>query len=133
MIYGIGIDLADLSRFALMQERGNLASFAQKVLTAKEFSEFEKLTGRRRLEFIAGRFSAKESYSKAYGTGIGRGVNFEDLEILWDEKGKPEFTKHPAQTTLKAFISISHTKELVMTEVILEKMKEDVIKNDSCR
>ena len=46
---------------------------------------------------------------------------FKDLEIIDNELGKPELRRHPRQRELNAFVSISHTDELVMTEVILEK------------
>ena len=78
--------------------------------------------GRKRQdEFLAGRFSAKESYSKALGTGIGHEVGFQNLEIINNQDGKPELLKHPRLKELNAFVSISHTDELVITEVILEK------------
>ncbi len=39
----------------------------------------------------AGRFAAKEAFSKALGTGIGRVVSFQDLTIRSNEHGKPYF------------------------------------------
>lgn len=39
--------------------------------------------------FYAKRFAAKEALSKALGTGIRKGVNFKDIEILNDNLGKP--------------------------------------------
>ncbi len=121
MIYGIGIDITEIARFRKMAEKQRLTLFAQKVLTPNEYEIFMGLTGIRALEFIAGRFSAKESYSKALGTGIGSAVTFQDLEILKNQAtGQPIITKHPREEEMKAFISISHTQDVVMTEVILE-------------
>ncbi|MGV2522327.1 UNVERIFIED_CONTAM: DUF2953 domain-containing protein [Bacillus thuringiensis] len=43
-----------------------------------------ELKGSRLTEFVAGRFAAKEAYSKAVGTGIGKEVSFLDVEVkIW--------------------------------------------------
>ncbi len=115
MIYGIGVDLTQISRIVAAQTKN--VHFAKKVLTADELAAFSRLTGIRAAEFLAGRFSLKEAYAKAYGTGLGP-VNLHDVECLNDVAGKPVITKHPYAGN--AFVSISHTDELVMTEVILE-------------
>ena len=117
MILGIGVDLTELNRIADLIDQH--PSFLTKVLTIEELAEYHKRQGIHQLEFAAGRFPAKESYSKAYGTGIGSAVSFTDICILNNEKGQPEFKYQPFSGN--AFISISHTKELVMTEVILEQ------------
>lgn len=119
MIWGLGIDLTEIGRIHQIRQKGD--TFARKVLTVNELMVYQKLSSKRQDEFLAGRFSAKESYSKALGTGIGKAVSFKDLEIIDNELGKPEFHCHPKQNELNAFVSISHTDELVMTEVILEK------------
>ena len=79
MIKGHGIDIEEISSIQKVYEKN--ARFAKKVLTAAEFDRFEKLTGKRKMEYLAGRWSAKEAFSKAWGTGIGC-VTFQDLEIL---------------------------------------------------
>ena len=119
MIYGLGIDICDLKRVKKICQKGD--AFALKILTNAEFEIYDHLVPQRQIEFLAGRFSAKEAYSKALGTGIGKKVSFKDLEIIDDEKGAPHFTDHPYLKKLRAYISISHTTEYVVTEVILEK------------
>ena len=44
------------------------------------------------MEYLAGRWSAKEAFSKAWGTGIGP-VGFQDLEILTNQKRSSLFSK----------------------------------------
>lgn len=122
MIVGIGIDITEIHRIQEAQERN--ANFAETVLTSKELDCFNALpeVGHRRFEYLAGRFSAKESYSKAYGSGIGKSVGLKDVEILNDEQtGRPVVTAHPFETQGQALISISHTADLVMTQVLLQK------------
>lgn len=115
MIYGIGVDLTPIGRISAAQAKN--PHFASKVLTDAELAAYTQLQGKRAAEFLAGRFSLKEAYGKAYGTGLGP-VNLHDVECLNDASGKPVLTAHPFAG--KAFVSISHTDELVMTEVILE-------------
>lgn len=119
MIYGLGVDITEIERVHKIRQKNE--KFITKVLTDNEFEFYQNLTEKRKDEFLTGRFSVKESYSKALGTGIGKYVTFKDLEILDNEWGKPEFKKHPYSEKLNAHVSISHTDELVMTEVILEK------------
>ena len=48
----------------------NMKVLLSAVLTAKEMERFNSLKGRRKIEYLAGRWSAKEAFSKAMGTGI---------------------------------------------------------------
>ena len=119
MIYGTGIDLTELSRIQKILAAG--LKLPEKVLTPAELAVFNRYGHKRQVEFLAGRFSAKESYSKAFGTGIGAAVGFKDIEILDNAAGKPEIKRHPFDGP--AWISISHTDQFVMTQVILERGK----------
>lgn len=119
MIIGHGIDIVDLSSIQRAYEKN--ARFAKKVLTEEEQLRFEELSGKRKIEYLAGRWSAKEAFSKAWGTGIGK-LRFQDLEILNDEKGAPVFTKSPFSG--KVWVSISHSAAIVMASVILEERDE---------
>ncbi|PRY80944.1 holo-ACP synthase [Alkalibacterium olivapovliticus] len=116
MIVGIGLDVVDIERINKAYIRR--PSFAGRVLTHKELELFNALSGTRQIEFLAGRFSAKEAYSKALGTGIGK-LTFLDVEILPDNLGKPVLSSkaHPC----KAWVSISHTETVAVAQVILEE------------
>ena len=116
MIIGHGIDLQDIAAVQRAHERSS--RFASKVLTFKELEIFTSLKGRRQVEYLAGRWAAKEAFSKAYGSGIGS-LRFQDLEILANNKGAPIFTKSPFSGNI--FISISHSKNYVEASVILEE------------
>ncbi|MCW4388619.1 holo-ACP synthase [Limosilactobacillus oris] len=116
MIKGLGIDLTEISRV------GELASkhpqFLDRVLTTAEQKQYHGFTGQRALEYLAGRWSLKESFAKAWGTGIGKAVGFQDVEILDSRLGNPVVTRSPFAGRVHA--SVSHTGSLVMTEIILE-------------
>lgn len=117
MIKGIGIDILDLDRIKKIIAEGDL--FARKVLTEAEFLQYKKYSGQRQAEYLGGRFSCKESFSKAYGTGIGKKIGFKDLEILQEDTGRPVMTCN--KFSGKIFVSISHEKKYVITEVLLEE------------
>ena len=119
MIVGHGIDIEELASIesAVTRHEG----FAKRVLTAKEMERFTSLKGRRQIEYLAGRWSAKEAFSKAMGTGIGK-LGFQDLEVLNNERGAPYFSRSPFSG--KIWLSISHTDQFVTASVILEENHE---------
>lgn len=117
MIVGHGIDLQDIASIEKAYHQKN--SFANRVLTPNEMMQFDNLTGKRQMEFLAGRWSAKEAFSKAYGTGIGK-ISFQDIEILSDPLGKPYIHRSPFEGP--SHLSISHRAGLVQASVILEAL-----------
>ncbi|MDN6195557.1 MAG: holo-ACP synthase, partial [Atopostipes suicloacalis] len=115
LIEGIGVDLLEIDRIREILSQNK--KFPKRILTEKEYSHFLELSNHRALEFLAGRFAAKEAFSKAYGSGIGKGFSFLDLEILPDAKNKPV-----AETDLyqgEIHLSISHTNDHVIAQVLL--------------
>ena len=120
MIVGHGIDIEELASIQNAVEKRE--GFAQRVLTDKEMERFASLKGRRQIEYLAGRWSAKEAFSKALGTGIGK-LGFQDLEVLNNERGAPYFSKSPFSG--KVWLSISHTDQFVTASVILEEDYEN--------
>ncbi|KFM98711.1 holo-ACP synthase [Bacillus clarus] len=115
MIVGIGIDIIELNRIEKMLD-GKL-KFMERILTERERDVAGGLKGSRLVEFVAGRFAAKEAYSKAVGTGIGKEVSFLDIEIRNDDRGKPILL---ANTEHIVHLSISHSKEFAVAQVVLE-------------
>ena len=116
MIKGLGIDLTEISRVAHLAAEH--PQYVQRILTSKEIAQYQHFTGQRANEYLAGRWSLKESFSKAWGTGIGKAVGFPVIEIVDKQGGAPVGTKSPIKGAVHA--SVSHTSELVMTEIILE-------------
>lgn len=116
MISGIGIDIVELKRIEKISARQK--RFAARILTATEMDIYDRLSGRRKIEFLAGRYAAKEAFSKAYGTGIGEHLSFQDIEISADEKGKPFIAK---PFSAGVHLSISHSKDFAVAQVIIEK------------
>lgn len=120
MIKGIGLDIVELSRVENAMLRTE--KFALRILTPREHTLFQTLSSTRQVEFLAGRFAAKEAYAKANGTGIGRGCELQQIEILKNEAGAPEL--YFDSERVNGFISITHTKTVAAAQVVL--MREDI-------
>ncbi len=94
MILGVGIDLISVGRIQnLMLEFKE--KFPNKIFTTNEILQASKIeyleeNFSARAIFYAKRFAAKEAFAKAVGLGIGRGVDFKDIEVENDELGKPK-------------------------------------------
>lgn len=117
MILGIGLDLVEMERIEKSLVRSR--KFAERILTERELSLFDNLSTQRQIEFLAGRFAAKEAYSKAVGTGIGKGCELHQIEILKDDLGKPILYFNGE--LVNGFISITHTKQVAAAQVVLMK------------
>ncbi|MGT2926915.1 holo-ACP synthase [Streptococcus cuniculipharyngis] len=116
MIVGHGIDLQEIS--AVRDAYTKRPSFASRVLTATELAVFQELPAKRQIQYLSGRWAAKEAFAKAMGTGIGR-LTFQDIEVLSNAKGAPVMTC--SKFSGKIFVSISHSGNLVQASVILEE------------
>lgn len=110
MILGIGVDIAQISRFINKSKH-----FIERVLSKEELEVYFKHTEENRVIYLASRFSAKEAIFKAF-----KNVNFDfaSVSILNEKNGAP-FVK--MDTPHKIFISISHEKEYVISYVIVEE------------
>lgn len=115
MIKGIGLDIVELQRIEKAMNRSE--KFQQRILTPRELEIFDTLSLSRKIEFLAGRFAAKEAYAKANGTGIGKGCELQQIEILKDDSGKPVLFFD--EQLANAFISITHTNQVAVAQVVL--------------
>ena len=82
--------------------------------------------------FCAKRFAAKEAFSKALGTGIGRVVSFQDLTVRNNDNGKPHFIPSEKlrlylleKGVKQAHLSISDESQYAVAFVILEAIYKD--------
>lgn len=83
---GVGTDILKMQRIDEVVGRlGN--KFVQRILTPSEQREYQACSQPNRL--LAKRFAAKEAVAKALGTGIGRGVSWQDITIGHDAHGAP--------------------------------------------
>lgn len=85
-VFGIGIDIVEVDRFATAIERHGDA-FLNRIFTPAERAYCDAMKSPS-LHYAA-RFAAKEAASKALGTGIGGNASFLDLEVVAADNGAP--------------------------------------------
>lgn len=122
MIIGIGCDLAEVNR---IQKALGQAGFAARVFTRRE-QDYCNSRGVQSTQSYAARFAAKEAFLKAIGTGL-RGGRLTEIEVVNDDMGRPQLALHGYFKDFAAglgaerlHLTLSHTKELAMAQVILE-------------
>jgi holo-[acyl-carrier protein] synthase len=124
VIWGIGTDIVELERI----ERLGCERLASRILTAEEWARMPEQP-RRCLEYVAGRFAAKEAISKALGTGIGGVCSFQDIEVVNDGHGKPFVILSEAvvqrvfpEGTATVHLSISHSTHYALAMAVVERV-----------
>lgn len=105
----VGVDMIEIDRI----EQG-IARHGDRFLR-RFFTEQEQAYCNGRIPSLAGRFAIKEAVGKALGTGIGD-INWTDVEVVCDGRGKPQLVLHNRAITLAQTlglkewsISLSHT------------------------
>ncbi|HKS26648.1 MAG TPA: holo-ACP synthase [Pyrinomonadaceae bacterium] len=125
MIISIGIDIIEVRRVREVLER--TPRFCERVFTQRE-RDYCDSRGAVAAQHYAARFAAKEAALKALGTGWSGGVAWQDVEVSSKESGAPAIEFHGLVRQLyeesgatAAHLSISHTTEHAIAQVILEK------------
>ena len=106
----IGIDIIENSR---LKEKLKTPNFLETILTPIELAEYHTKKGKKALEYLAGRFAAKEAIIKAVHTHAS--PHFLEIEILTRPDGSPE--PHYKNFNLK--LSISHEAHYTVAAAIL--------------
>jgi holo-[acyl-carrier protein] synthase len=126
MIISIGIDIIEVARIreALLRT----PRFRERVFTAAERAYCDS-RGAVSAQHYAARFAAKEAALKALQTGWRRGIGWQDVEIASRDSGAPYLILHRAVKDLfnasgatVAHLSMSHTSEHAIAEVVLEQV-----------
>ena len=128
MIYGIGTDVCDIRRIeATMSRQGD--RFARKVLGEAEYAVWQARGVRwpeRGVRYLATRFSAKESFSKAIGLGMRMPMTWRSCEILNQPSGQPVIVLHGALKTwfdergLRAHVTVTDESDYAASFVVVE-------------
>lgn len=124
MTLGIGIDIIEVARIRASLERFG-QRFGQRVLLPGEIAYC--LAQKNPAPFVAVRFAAKEAISKAFGTGIGAALSWQNMEICKRESGEPFVLLHGNGRTLfetrgakRLLVSLSHTEHYAAATALLE-------------
>ena len=124
MIYGIGVDVVQVSRIAKVLERWG-RRFQEKVFTSYEVEYC--LAKRNPYPSFAARFAAKEAFVKALGIGIRRGVHWRNIEVKRGPLGRPILKINGLAVEMLRrekiegiFLSLSHDGDYSTATVVLE-------------
>ena len=123
MALAVGTDIVEIQRIAkVLGRQGDL--FVRRILCEAEQSEYQRLN--QSAAFLAKRFAAKEAVAKALGTGIGRGVSFQDIQVVNNEFGAPGVELHGGAAEVlkslggsKGLISLADEQQYAVAYVIL--------------
>ena len=113
-IYGVGTDIVKVER---IKKSTRNKYFISRIFNENEIQKCKKL--KRIYNCYAKRFAAKEAFVKALGTGISNGINFNEIIVLNEKKGRPfiKLIKNTKKNVEKRFkkkrykISLSLTDE----------------------
>jgi holo-[acyl-carrier protein] synthase len=121
MIYGIGIDIVQISKFKKAMDRWG-DRFVNRIFTTDErdYSQSKSFPA----ESFAARFAAKEALFKA----IGRGLSWKEVEVKRHSSGKPDIHLTGKSLIIQEelaishiHVSLSHHGDYAIAEILLEK------------
>jgi len=124
-IIGNGVDIVDNTR---IRNAIKNKFFVSRIFTVNEIKKSKNLNNK--ANYFAKRFAAKEAFVKALGTGFRNNINFSDIEIINNKKGKPEIkiskkikyliSRKFKSKKPKIYVSLSDEKKHSIAYVILE-------------
>ena len=100
-IFGVGTDIVKTNRIQKLLRKKNVL---EKLFSKEEIIKCKRI--KKTTNCFAKRFAAKEAFSKALGTGISKGIKFNQIVVLNEKNGKPfikltENTKKIVENKLK--------------------------------
>ena len=123
-IYGIGTDIANINRIKKSLKNKD---FIDRLFNKNEVKKCNNQINK--ANCYAKRFAAKEAFSKAIGTGISKGINFNEIIVHNIKSGKPNIkllgnTKKVVNKILNKkkfniFLSLSDDKPFAVATVVI--------------
>src|SRR6202789_3690650 len=124
MVVGLGTDLIETKRVEESIARFG-DRFLERIFTVGEIAYCQRK--KNAAESFAARFAAKEAGAKALGTGISRGVTWNEFQVARNPGGRPilELRGRAAllakELGVRAIsLSLTHTGSLAMATVVME-------------
>tara|TARA_S200000501_G_C20574711_1_gene634517 strand:+ start:30 stop:416 length:387 start_codon:yes stop_codon:yes gene_type:complete len=124
-ILGIGVDVIKNKR---IQKSIKNKVFLKRIFTNLEIKSSYKFLNRS--NYFAKRFAAKEAFVKTIGSGFRNNINFNDIEILNDNLGRPYYVISKKVNIMikkkfkikryNLFLSISDEKDYSVAFTILQ-------------
>ena len=123
-IYGIGTDIANINRLkkSIINKK-----FIDRIFNKNEVIRCNKQVNK--VNCYLKKFAAKEAFVKALGTGISKGINFNEIIVYNVKSGKPSIrlignTKKKVKEIFKnkkfnIFLSLSDEKPFAIATAII--------------
>jgi holo-[acyl-carrier protein] synthase len=128
LIVSIGIDIIEIRRVREVLAR--TPRFRERVFTERERAYCDSRGEAAAAQHYAARFAAKEAAFKALGTGWRGGLSWHQVEVAPTEDGAPllilsgrALELFDALGATRAHLSLSHTTEHAVAQVIFERQK----------
>lgn len=124
-VVAIGVDTLDASRIAVVYARHG-QRFVNRILTPAEQKEYAQRSDK--TNYLAKQYAAKEALAKALGTGIAKGIGFQQLEVVRDAQGAPSVKLYGAAAAKltqlgaqRALISLSDEGQQIVAFALLSR------------
>tara|TARA_B100000902_G_C27091205_1_gene803925 strand:+ start:549 stop:938 length:390 start_codon:yes stop_codon:yes gene_type:complete len=125
---GLGVDIIKNKR---INDLLSNKKFIERIFGKDEIINSNKV--KNKTNYFAKRFAAKESLSKALGTGFRKGLNFKNIQILNNKLGKPYYLLNNSLKNMikkkkkiqkfQLFLSISDEKDYSIAFTIIQSLK----------
>ena len=125
-IIGNGVDIVENAR---IENSLKIKGFINRIFTKNEINKSKRL--KNKTSYYAKRFAAKEAFVKALGIGFRNNINFIDIDVSNNKKGKPyinvsskinNFIKNKLKLNkYKIYLSLSDEKKYSIAFVIINK------------
>jgi holo-[acyl-carrier protein] synthase len=126
MILGIGLDVCEIARIEQALATAGAGRFRARVYTATEIAYCDARAAASTQSYAA-MFAAKEAVLKALGTGWGKGLGWQAIEVTHDAAGAPAIVLHGTALALarkrgvaRVHVSLSHAGGLAVAMVVME-------------
>ena len=124
MIFGVGTDILQVCRMRTALSRP--PALMKRILTPSELKACHDSSDS--ALFMAKRFAAKEAIVKALGSGIGRGVSWQHVEVIHSAAGQPHVILSGGAQQLavhegvvNVHLSYSDEKDFIVAFAVAEK------------
>tara|TARA_B110000261_G_scaffold154384_1_gene185977 strand:- start:1314 stop:1700 length:387 start_codon:yes stop_codon:yes gene_type:complete len=123
-IFGIGTDIVDILRVKKIFNTNK--KFKNKIFSKKEIKYCESRTNK--IASYSKRFAAKEAFAKALGTGVSKGISFNEISVNNNKDGAPFIellgktkivTNNLIKKKNKIYLSLSDEKKYALAMVII--------------
>tara|TARA_B110000914_G_C15435286_1_gene433437 strand:- start:71 stop:460 length:390 start_codon:yes stop_codon:yes gene_type:complete len=123
-IFGIGTDIVDISRIKKLINKNK--RFKSRIFSKHEIKHCEARPDK--IASYSKRFAAKEAFVKALGTGISKGISFNEISVNNNKNGVPfvellrktkSVTKILIKKKYNIYLSLSDEKKYAIAMVII--------------